>query len=665
MKTYKFLIAAAAFGFTLSSCYDLELEPKGIVGENVLLNSDNGLKKYLVLLYQDLPIEDFNYTHLDDERGYATVRQNGWHSGNVWQANKRSDALASCDAIGFSNGAGYQDQSWYWPYDRIRDVNNLIAKLPDYAANYTESELNEHIAEARFLRAFYYFGMVKRYGGVPIVSEVLDPTAPTEELQQPRDTEYDCWKFIHDDLEFAMQNGSTEKVPGRANRYAAAALMSRAMLYAGSVAKYGEYVTAMGPAVEQGLMGMPYDTAEEFFKYSYDACKFLKEAGFKLHTGADKEQAYVEVFTNDNKDDEDIFVKQYTDKTDDIWNTSLFHCWDVSVLPRANGLAADLGNSLHPTWELVGKFQLPEIADNNDKPVRFNSLEDFWQSSDMEARARATFFFSGMTEPLSGVKLDIQAGYYKDYPGTVEDGCPLTAESDYTTAYRVTSNDADKSDNNGKITGLHGVSRSNIEGFASSGVLIRKYLSTTDAVGRTGLFMSKETYKVFRYGEILLNWAEAAYELGELQNNESLKKEAIDHINELRDRAGARPYEYKANPEMLEEAITPKHLTAPVFFPYPIDENLQFIRDERARELCFEHHRVFDLRRWRVADVMFDNYNPHVFYPYKVLSDNAYIFLPEPSNFGKHVSWDKRHYYEQIPGGEIGKNPLLIRNDGY
>lgn len=666
MKTYKYLFAAAAFGLTLNSCYDLELEPKGIVGENVLLNSDNGIKKYLAIVYQDLPIEDFNYSHLDDERGYATVNQSGWHNGNVWQAQKRSPIQAAGEAVGFANTPGYQDQSWYWPYDRIRDINNFIAALPGYKDLYTETEYNEHLAEAYFLRAFYYFGLVKRYGGVPIVKEVLDPMASSDELQQPRDTEYDCWKFIHDDLEYAMQNGTTTKTPGRANRYAAAALMSRAMLYAGSIAKYGEYVTATGPAVDQGLMGMPYSAAEEFYTYSYNASKFLKEAGFKLHTGADKEQAYVEVFTNDCKDDEDIFVKQYTDMQDAIWNTSLFHCWDNMLLPKANGMSSDIGTCLHPVWELVGLFQLPAIVDENDNPVRFNSLDDFWDNQEMEPRARATFYFSGMKEQISGIKFDIQAGYYKSYPGTVYDGTPETEETDYTTAYRVISNDKDKSDANGKITGLHGVNRGNIEGGSMSGVLIRKYLSATDASARTALFLSKQPWKVFRYGEILCNWAEAAYELGELKNDESLKREGIEHVNELRDRAGARPYEYKASPEFIEEVQTPQYLGASVYFGYAIDENLQFIRDERERELCFENHRLFDIRRWRIADSMYDNYRLHVLYPYYVLSDNAYIYLPEKNLYqDKRVTWDKKHYYEQIPGDQIGKNPMLLRNDGY
>ena len=55
----------------------------------------------------------------------------------------------------------------------------------------------------------------------------------------------------------------------------------------------------------------------------------------------------------------------------------------------------------------------------------------------------------------------------------------------------------------------------------------------------------------------------------------------------------------------------------------------------------------------------------HTLLPYLVLDENKWIFLNEVEREGRRVTFDKRHYYEQIPGGEINKNPLLIRNDGY
>lgn len=661
MKTIKYLSVIAAMGLAAVSCVDMDLDPKGILGENTLLKSDEGIKKYLALIYQDAPIEDFNYGQNGDQKGYAVNAQNGWHPGNQWQPQKSSPASCAQEAVG--RATSYGDGWGYWPYDRIHDINNFLEKLPDYASNYTEQALVEYEAEARFLRALYYFGMVKRYGGVPIVKTVLDPTAPVEELQQPRDTEYDCWKFIYDDLKFAMENGTTDKTPGRANRYAAAALMSRAMIYAGSTAKYGGYIITSGEATSNGLMGMPVSAANEFYQYAIDACESLAAAGFTLHDGADKEAAFVETFTQ-MCPEEDIFVKQYTDRSDAIWDTSLFHCWDVMVLPLGNGLSSAVGCAIQPTWELMSLYEHPAIIDEDGKPVRFDNMNDFWQSPEMEPRARATFFFSGMTEPLSGEVLDQQAGVYISYPGTAADGCAesVRSTSEYTDAWRVRAEQPStyrdvSGYTNVKINGPYGMADGRgDEGYGYTGAFIRKYVSTTDKTGRQDLMYCKSPFKVFRYGEILCNWAEALYELGEMTSNTAMMQEAIDHINQLRQRAGATSYTYKASPIDVGTAV----------YGFKIDENLQFIRDERARELAFENHRIFDIRRWRVADQMFiDGKYSHTLSCYYVLDEGKYIFLNEVDGQGRKVNFDKRNYYEQIPGGEIAKNPNLVRNDGY
>mgnify|MGYP000762366938 FL=1 len=75
---------------------------------------------------------------------------------------------------------------------------------------------------------------------------------------------------------------------------------------------------------------------------------------------------------------------------------------------------------------------------------------------------------------------------------------------------------------------------------------------------------------------------------------------------------------------------------------------------------------MFDLRRWRVADQMFlDGKYSHTLSAYYVLDEGKWIFLNEVDGQGRKVTFAKRNYYEQIPGGEISKNPNLIRNDGY
>lgn len=90
-----------------------------------------------------------------------------------------------------------------------------------------------------------------------------------------------------------------------------------------------------------------------------------------------------------------------------------------------------------------------------------------------------------------------------------------------------------------------------------------------------------------------------------------------------------------------------------------------YIRQERQRELCIENQTDWDLRRWRVAHSMFNNKMVHTLSSYYVVDEGKYIFLNEANPFGRELTYEKRFYYEQIPGGEINKNPNLRRNDGY
>jgi starch-binding outer membrane protein, SusD/RagB family len=272
----KLILFVAIFGLFVTSCYELELEPKGILGESELFGTEFGVKKYFTGLYHKLPIEDFIY--------YVTT---GYQPGNrnQWQALKNGIEQMSGQTFGWN--VPMRDQGFgYWPYDDIRLVNTFINNFPDYKNKYDVSVYNSLMGEAHFLRAFFYQGMAKRYGGVPIITDVQDPINGTpEELNVSRSTEYETWKFIYNDLKFAMDNMTSKSEPGRANKYVAAALMSRSMLYAGRSAKYTQYLDlGASESVQQGLAGMDPSKADEFFQYAYDAGKLVEQGPYSLYT---------------------------------------------------------------------------------------------------------------------------------------------------------------------------------------------------------------------------------------------------------------------------------------------------------------------------------------------------------------------------------------------
>ncbi|MDR0994796.1 MAG: RagB/SusD family nutrient uptake outer membrane protein [Tannerella sp.] len=638
MKQYiKHIALVALLGGALSACQDLTLQPKGILDQSSLFGSEYGVETYFSGLYNNLPIEEFVYYA---DKGFRPE----W---NYWQSAKNSLANSTCE---LDNG-WMRDQHTgfgYWPYDHIRDVNNFIQNFPDYKGDYDETTYNALMGEAHFLRAFYYFGLAKRYGGVPLVTTVQDPTGNPDSLKVKRATESATWHFIHDELETAMQNLPATSVVGRANKYVAAALMSRAMLYAGRIAKYSHYLgfQADQKAAQQGLVTMDPSEANYFFQASYDAGKMILQGPYSLYNlNPDKAQNYADLFLATNSP-EDIFVKQYDHTAPH--GDFLCHTYDAMMVPTPD-FSSFVGSEGTPPYDLMKLFDFPAITDKDGKPVRFDKAADI--KNGMEPRLRGIMYFTG--DQLRGHTFDIQRGLYVNYQGTAA----AADEGSATAAINASSNRILTGTKGATYTyegtayaiaGTHGCRLNDIENNSLTGAFVRKYINPNMSAADANVYMSDQAWKVFRLGEIYLNMAEAAYELGK-------KQEAFEeYIAPIRERAGATPHSMVANPADLSAT-----------YGYPIDENLQYIRDERYRELCFENQRWWDLRTWGVVDRVLRNFTPKVLFCYHVLDENKYIYLEEKDQFNGVWNYGKNAYYEPIPASEISKNANLVQNPLY
>jgi hypothetical protein len=629
----KLILFTAIFGFVDSSCKDLELQPKGILGEPELFGTKDGVQKYFIQLYLRLPIEDFVYyvntTDQDQTRNFV-----GYMPGNnnKWQAYKNSLPAMSGEIFGWSvgmNSAGFG----YWPYDNIRIVNVFINNFPNYKDKYDVAVYNSLMGEARFLRAFFYEGMAKRYGGVPIISTVQDPiNGKPEELNVKRDTEYDTWKFIYNDLKFAMDNMSATSVEGRANKYVAAALMSRSMLYAGRVAKYTQYLgLGTDAAVAAGLAGMDPSRASEFFQYAYDAGKFIELGPYALYTKnyPDKATNFANLFL-DKSSSENLFTKGY--------DGQLFgHCYDAMMCPNPD-FSSFVGVEGGPILDFMLLYDFPALTDALGKPTRFTRRSDI--KNGMEPRLQGTCYFDG--DVLRGVTFDIQRGIYKTFPGPASDAqfgsnaAPVNATSN-----RLLGNKGDKY-NNVLITGNHGMfSGRSAENNAFMGAFMRKYVDINRPTSLVNVNKSNQSWIAFRLGEIYLNTAEAAYELG----NRTI---AFDYVEKVRVRAGC----------LVPRPAIDQTVSSP--YGYPIEASLQFIRNERTRELYTENHYWWDIRTWRIADQVLNLRYPHALTCYYLFDEGKYIYLDEINRDNRSITAPKSAAYERIPQSEINKNTNLL-----
>ena len=603
-------------GLFMTSCDSLDVSPLNIIQDEEVFNSEAGVSAYMANIYERLPIEDFIYRQ---DAGFMK------NDGGRWQCFYQPGAL--CGEMVGPYGSTYDGAGGfgYWPYGDIRTVNYLIENLPENAVNFSEEQINEWLGEAYFCRAYFYFALVKRYGGIPIIRTVQNyPEQSIDELQVPRDKEVDVWNFIASDLDDAYNMMPETSDRGRANRYVAATLKSRAMLYAGCIAKYGSQNYVEGEAKSDGLVGIPASDADGFFQQAWDAASLL-EGYYSLYEKemSDKEQNYADLFLDDDSP-ENILVKDYS-KTS---NTA--HSWDATMTCRY--MTADGLSRLYPTLELVERFSSKlSIVNEDGTPRRFNDRAELMDG--LEPRLLATVYFPGAS--LRGKTFDVQRGIYEEFSGTAaaEIDAGESGSTPPNEQYLHLSASTDATYNDKRIIGFCGVS-TNDDNLTRTGFYVRKYIDYNRAQADCGLYMSTQSWIDMRYAEVLLNRAEAAFELGKTAD-------ALTVINKIRDRAGAT-------------LLTGGDLT------------LDTIRNERCVELAFEKQYWWDLRRWRVADKVLDNTKYHALLPYYVMSEGKYIFLREREIFERTYTFEKKYYYEPIPGGELGKNPNLYPNNpGY
>lgn len=167
-------------------------------------------------------------------------------------------------------------------------------------------------------------------------------------------------------------------------------------------------------------------------------------------------------------------------------------------------------------------------------------------------------------------------------------------------------------------------------GIVNTGFGIMKYLDPT-ANNMIWLMESRTDYSIFRFAEILLNYAEAAYEINR-------REEALIAINRIRERAG---------------------------IPLLNSVNMEQIRNERRVELAFEGHRYWDLRRWREAEEKLTRSFSGIQYVLDFATRKYKVIIHDEIDGDQRPTFPKRSYYFPITKSRIGQNPNLIENPGY
>ncbi len=533
--------------------------------------------------------------------------------------------------------SGHVDQNWrndihygddyarYWDYTFIRHINLSLENLDEYSVKLSDAQKNQFNAELRFIRAYVYFELVKRMGGVPLITSQLiyDGSGDPSSLQIPRAKESEVYDFIYSEIQ-EIKGNLTETVGSRtrANKITALALQSRAMLYAGSIAKYNSLMSSP-ISTTGGEVGIPANMANDYYQKSLSASEeIIADPEYELYNpaGSAKGENFYKLFF-DKSAKEVIFAKDFM--------TGKVHGFTYDNVVRSFRTDIEGSSILTPSLSLVESFEYLDGSkgtlkdkDAQGNYITYTNMADIFANKD--ARLYGTVVYPG--------------SQFRNMPVNMQAGVAIWEDGEYT--FKV-GNLGSAHDDGGVLTGFDGP-RNDDQYVSNTGFYLRKFVSESPQDGvRPSLASNWWTW--FRLGEIYLNAGEAAFELGQTAK-------ALNYINEVREAHGGFP------------ANSLTELT------------IETIQNERRVELAFEDHRFFDLKRWRIADKVWNgletdaNAVVHGLYPYRVIrpghpDDGKYIFdRMRPTRFRRARFFKMANYYSSIDPSVLNNNPKLVKN---
>lgn len=436
---------------------------------------------------------------------------------------------------------------WGSLYVAVREANEGLSYLKTYG-QMSDADKTRLEGELRFMRAYFYFELAKRYKDVILYDEDLSKITKDKAVSP----EKDVWDFIQQDLDFAAKNLPTQAAAGgRIDQGMAYALITRAMLYA---ERYDAVIAAADKVRELGYFLEP--------KYADSYGKSLADGNREA-------------------------ILQYTF---DISN-GIAHEFNFYYTPGGDYAVNDSKGGAYavPTQELVESYELATGGFPNWTPWH-GTTTNTPPYEQLEPRFQATILYNGSAWKNRTIE---------PYIGGTDGWAQWKAEKEP-------------------------------KGRTVTGYYMRKLVDENYDVNTSG---SSQPFTFLRYGEVLLNRAEACY-----RTNDDVG--ANDAVRAIRTRVGL-PYSDKTGDNLWKAIV-----------------------QERKVELAFEGLRYWDLRRWKAAAKPYPEgltgYQQHGL---KIEKDGSGFRYTYVSVDEKDRNFPERLYRFPMPESELSSNALVEQYD--
>lgn len=565
-------------------------------------------------------------------------------------ANNFSNNIFTADNTSYSR--------WKKYYEGIRNANIFIQRAPE-CKELDIVELREYIGEAQFLKAYFYFELMKQYGPICLVPETgFTLEQPIEEILVARNTWDECVDYVNSLLKEAALNLPDERPSsdfGKPTSSAALAIRSRMLLYSASPLFNGNtsyadftdkqtHINYINQTKDESKWALAAIAAKEVIdKGKQELFTVLADnATPELPKGVVSDPDFYNKYPNGAAgiDHYLSYADMFNGNTNGSKNSEIIFAMPGMVVERYSApnkirgySSYNIPQKLVDAYYMVNGKTIEEGANDPDYPYRTeksSSNSNFssyilesgvhgWYLN-REMRFYATIGFNNShyfgSSALSSSRKDFKAEFYKGGNCSDEIGGTWLGER-----YR----------------------------YCMTGYLCRKFLNPEDVF--SGSNYGSVKYKIwidYRLAEIYMNYVEAL--------NELTGPHTIDQTTISRDPAEIKKYfnliRYRAGlPGVtLAEAENPETMR-------------QLIRRERQIEFAWEGLRYFDVRRWKIANEE-ENSNITGMAVYQEEADYYRVVQVKEASYA-YKNFTMRKNFWPIPQTEITKNTNIVQNPGW
>ena len=560
MKIKYIVLVLAVSILCLGSCRKaLDIAPDGRLTMDEIFADNDKVGAFLNSCYSNMPVKGTRYFFWS--RGPVVWSDEAWDTdaeAESWiMAGRMYNGGASASNHPITNISADGGNGNYWAryWIAIRNATIFITRI-DGATVKNPADRKRWKAEAHLLRAYYYSELLKWFGpSLPIERVPYDFSADFSTVK--KESYYDVVKFIMEDCDVALATTelpwriTTDSEAGRVNKAMAEAIKSKMILFAAS------------PLNNNGK-----NYWQEAYQINKTSLENLKGNGYELYNKVNFPQTYLSdvAFLGPDKNINTALYNEYFCQTmayssnpadkETIYQSreNQGNIWNIDGIGAQDGYKS----GTCPSQELVDAYETidgkpilnlanPYVDETHLQP-NYNTANSMYDPKspykNRDPRFYASIYYNGSKRKCRWNFAESSASY-ENFPGPI--GNRTRIISTYVGEPQ---------------TGIHASTRR----ATRTGYFERKFLHPNSGGDNA---VAGANWKMFRLGEVILNFAEAAAEANKLI-------EAITAVNEIRTRAGM---------PNLSASLTK-------------DELILRIRNERRIELAMEENRYFDVRRW-------------------------------------------------------------------